>query len=175
VSMAKRFYEKNPTVCQAIETLFMMPVNVQVKLSQVLLDLIHQNYNGKQRMSDYKSLGPDKSLALYKSKRRKRSYDNCPYLHEAMNYLMILSPQEQEQVATDILNMTQLIQDCLEWYQMLALQPDPRQLAKLMDSYAEGGEAAGRTLLEEAQNAYLEGSDNTATRPVMTADMRILR
>jgi hypothetical protein len=121
-----RFYEKNPTVKQAVTNLLSFPEDIRSVLAKGMCAIAENDFNAHIRIRDLKSLGKDKVLALYKSRDKKREYDLDPYLSKAMNYLMILEPSYQFFLALKVNDLVRMVQEftdlCTEYAQSVQLE-----------------------------------------------------
>lgn len=104
-----RFYEKNPTVKQAVTTLLGFPEDIRSVLAKGMCAIAENDFSAHIRIRDLKSLGKDKALALYKSTQKRRDYDHDPYLSRAMNYLMILEPPDQFFLAVKVNDLIHVV------------------------------------------------------------------
>jgi hypothetical protein len=106
-----RFYEKNPTVKQAITLLLKFPPDIKAILAKGFCALAEGEFNAHEMLQDLKSLGPEKVLALYQSKFKRREYDCDPNLTKAMNYLMVLTPEDQFFLALKLLELINVVRE----------------------------------------------------------------
>jgi hypothetical protein len=120
-----RFYEKNPTVNQAVTNLLSFPADIRSVMARGMCAIAEADFNAHIHIQDFKSLGKEKVLALYKSQSKRREYDTDPYLSKAMNYLMILEPSDQFFLALRINDLTGAVQEfinlCKEYAQTVQL------------------------------------------------------
>jgi hypothetical protein len=107
----ERYYEKNPTVKKAVTLLFKFPPDIKSVLARGFCAIAENDFDAHILLQDLKSLGQEKVLALYKSNLKRREYDHDPYLSRAMNYLMILSPDNQFFLASKVLEMMAVVRD----------------------------------------------------------------
>lgn len=104
-----RFYEKNPTVKQAVTTLLGFPEDIRSVLAKGMCAIAENDFSAHIRIRDLKSLGKEKVLALYKATQKRRDYDRDPYLSRAMNYLMILEPPDQFFLAVKVNDLIHVV------------------------------------------------------------------
>jgi hypothetical protein len=107
----ERYYEKNPTVKTAVTLLFKFPPDIKSVLARGFCAIAENDFDAHILLQDLKSLGQEKVLALYKSNLKRREYDHDPYLSRAMNYLLILSPDNQFFLASKVLEMMAVVRD----------------------------------------------------------------
>lgn len=134
-----RFYEKNPTVKQAVTALFKFPGDIRTVLAKGMCAIAETDFNAHIRIRDLKSLGAEKVLALYKSEQKRRDYDADPYLSKAMNYLMILDPPDQFFLAVKVNDLIQVVQDFMVMCKQYAQQVQITVIERLTGIYVQGG------------------------------------
>lgn len=121
-----RFYEKNPTVNQAVTNLLSFPTDIRSVMAKGMCAIAEADFNAHIHIKDLKSLGKDKVLALYKSQDKRREYDKDPYLSKAMNYLMILDPSNQFFLALKVNDLIGMVQEfislCNDYAQTVQLE-----------------------------------------------------
>ncbi|WP_303674173.1 hypothetical protein [Vampirovibrio chlorellavorus] len=140
-----RFYEKNPTVKEAVTSLFGFSGDIRSILAKGMCSIAESDFNAHIRINDLKSLGKDKALALYKSRARRRDYDLDPYLSKAMNYLMILEPSDQFFLAVKVNDMIRVVREFMDLCQVYSQKIQLTIVERLTGTYVQGG-------LHEAQD-----------------------
>ena len=98
-----RFYEKDPTVKCAVESLFCFPAEIRRVLANGFSLIAERDFKVLEIENRGKNLGMEKVLSLHKSKQKKRPYDQCPSTHKALNYLMMMTPDSRVFLANKIL------------------------------------------------------------------------
>lgn len=150
-----RFYEKNPTVKKAVNLLFKFPFNVRSVLAKELCAIAESDFNAHVMIRDFKSLGKEKVLALYKSEQGRRHYDKDPNLSRAMNYLMILSPSDQFFLASRLMDLIHLVRDfmviCKKYGQGIQLA----LIERLTETYVRYGLNEAAETLEKVRVKYM--------------------
>lgn len=142
-----RFYEKNPTVKQAVTLLFKFPADIRTILAKGFCAIAEKDFRAGELIHDLKSLGKEKVLALYKSRLKRREYDSCPWLSKAMNYLMILEPSDQWFLAVKLQEMIDVVRDYLVACKASGMAIRLHLVECLTNTYAECG-------AREAKNLY---------------------
>jgi hypothetical protein len=99
-------------------------------------------------------MGTDKVLGLYKSKNRRREYDQNEVLHKAMNYMYILSEGNQDYMADHILKMVQFIQMYLSTCRTFKQDPTTEDITELTQKYVENGSAEAENFLNELRDQF---------------------
>ncbi len=140
-----RFYEKNPTVKEAVTSLFGFSGDIRSILAKGMCSIAESDFNAHIRINDLKSLGKEKALALYKSRARRRDYDLDPYLSKAMNYLMILEPSDQFFLAVKVNDMIRVVREFMDLCQVYSQKIQLAIVERLTGTYVQGG-------LHEAQD-----------------------
>lgn len=134
-----RFYEKNPTVKQAVTTLLKFPDDIRSVLAKGMCAIAETDFNAHIRIRDLKSLGKEKVLALYKAEQRRRDYDKDPYLSRALNYLMILEPPDQFFLAVKVNDLINVVQDFMVLCRQYAQKIQIAVVERLTGIYVHGG------------------------------------
>jgi hypothetical protein len=140
-----RFYEKNPTVKEAVTSLFGFSGDIRTILAKGMCSIAESDFNAHSRMNDLKSLGKEKVLALYKSRAKRRDYDLDPYLSRAMNYLMILEPSDQFFLAVKVNDMIRVVREFMDLCHTYSQKIQLAIVERLTGTYVQGG-------LHEAQD-----------------------
>src|SRR5690242_14856760 len=94
-STFKRWYDRQPKLSQAFKLIILLPDEVRSIISESLMLIANREFNANERENSFRTLGHDKILGLHKSKNKRREYDQNELLHKAMNYLYILSDDNQ--------------------------------------------------------------------------------
>jgi hypothetical protein len=166
--MKKRFYDQDPSVSQAIELLLIFPEEMQAVIADGLSTIAEQEFRANEMINDFKSMGSDKVLALYKSKQKKRKYDKNPTVHRAMNYMMILSPENRVIISKKILEMITFLQGYLITCKNLTTAPSLNGVERIRDVYVQFGPDDVRHFLAAMQEEFmnkLQGLEITAKHP----------
>src|SRR5690606_18151945 len=101
----KRWYDRQPRLSQAVRLMMLFPDEVKSIISDGIMLLANREFQVSEQMNSFRTLGSEKILGLYKSKNKRREYDQNELLHKAMNYLYILSEKNQDFMAEHILQL----------------------------------------------------------------------
>ncbi|MBX2860335.1 MAG: hypothetical protein KTR14_03815 [Vampirovibrio sp.] len=151
-----RFYEKDPLVNQAVEALFSFPPAFQSIIAEGLAEIAERECRANELAEQLKSLGTDKVMALYKSKRKGRTYDQNPQTHKMMNYLMLLSEENRQLMARETLQLMSCIQDYLSLCKEYESQTSAEAMQTLTGTYTGHGEKATREFLKTVKVQFME-------------------
>lgn len=143
-----RFYEKNPTVHKAVTLLFKFPPDIRSVLAKGFCAIAETEFDAHLIIKDFKRLGAEKVLALYKAQQKRREYDNDPYLSKAMNYLMILNPDQQFFLSIKLLDLIQVVRDFMILCKKHAMSIQLGMIEKIASTYVHFG-------LKEAEDFLL--------------------
>lgn len=104
-----RWYDSIPELAQAVRQMEKMPLAKQQWLASAIVSLmpLHQI---PQRTDGLKKLGSEKLLGLMKSKGKRRWYDQDPLVHQAFNYLYLMSNDLRLEMAIKILICNQALE-----------------------------------------------------------------
>jgi hypothetical protein len=107
----KRWYDQDPHLSQAVHRLMTCaPDQLQTMLSQTVILLADKEFDAQSLLQSVKTIGVEKTMGLFKAKQRRRSYDKNPALHQAMNYLYVLSPEAQLSMANHVVQVFQFVE-----------------------------------------------------------------
>lgn len=146
-----RFYEKNPTVHKAVTLLFKFPPDIRSVLAKGFCAIAESDFDAHLVIKDFKRLGAEKVLALYKSQQKRREYDTDPYLSKAMNYLMILNPDQQFFLSVKLLDLIQVVRDFMVLCKKHAMSIQLAMIEKLTSTYVHFGLSEAQEFLVNAQ------------------------
>jgi len=105
----RRWYDQRPQVSNTINLMVSFPPEIQTIIGEGIVYLADKEFLANEQMHALKSLGSEKTLGLYRSKSKKRDYDNNPLLHKIINYLYVLSEKNQDFMAKQVMEL--VIQD----------------------------------------------------------------
>ncbi len=151
-----RWYDINPKLSRASRLLFTFPDAVQSIISEAIMLIADREFKEKKWQSNIRSLGKEKILGLHKSKNRRREYDENPLLHQAMNYLFVLSEEGREFMAEHILKMVQYIQNYLELCSEAQTPPEEETLALITKEYVLRGDEGAEAFLKNLRYEFLD-------------------
>jgi hypothetical protein len=155
-SSKKRFYDEDPTVSQAVEALFIFPDEIQSIIAQAFAKIAERDCNAAEILKEFRTLGSERVLALYKSKKKQRKYDKNPTVHNAMNYLMVMDEKSRRFLATKVIELIGFMQTYFGVCRQHSTSPELSAIEAIAGAYAENGPAAAKTFLttleEELKN-----------------------
>lgn len=159
----RRFYEGNPTVKLAVDSLFLFPDEIQRIIAKGFSTIAERDCNALELLKEFRMLGSDRVLALYKSKRKQRKYDNNPTVHGAMNYLLVMNEKSRVFLATKVIELVGFMQDYLKICKSHSYSPQIQTVEKISDVYIEHGPDAAHAFivrLDEEFKLRLLGKSN---------------
>jgi len=149
-----RFYEKNPTVKKAVTLLFKFPPDVRSILARGFCAIAETDFDAHVVIKDFKRLGKEKVLALYKSAQKRREYDDDPYLTKAMNYLMILNPDEQFFISVKLMDLMYVVRDFMVMCKVHAVKLQLAVVERLTHMYVHCGRKEAEEFLATSQKLF---------------------
>ena len=167
--MKKRFYDQDVNVSNAVEMFLLFPETLQEIIAEGLAQIAEIEYQANEALKDIRSLGTERVLALYKSKQKKRKYDQNPTVHKAMNYLMVISPENRHFLANRIIELMGYIQDYLKTCQMYTTSPEADKVQVLTDLYVQLGSDECRKFLTSVQTEFKRKLDG---KPLLEDDVK---
>lgn len=148
---SNRFYDQDPVVSQAVKLLLMLPSEIQTLAAECLSKIAETEYRMIEMLQETKSLGSDKIMALYKSKQKKREYDQNPAMHRALNYLMLLTAENRRMIAHRIVGLISHIQDYLKACQKFSIAPSYQQMGDVAIMYMHRGPDEANLLIRDME------------------------
>ena len=152
----KRWYDRQPRLAQGVRMLFLFPSEVKSIVSEATVLIANREFQDTEELQSFRTLGTDKILGLHKSKNKRREYDQNELLHKAMNYLYILSNENQDFMAEHILKMVQYIQDYLSACKAFQTEPSVEEVAQVTAAYVEGGAPEAEALLAKLREEFYQ-------------------
>ena len=147
--MKQRWYEQDQTLKQSIDLLQVFPDEILDVIAEGVNSVAEKEFKAKELMRDYKSLGQDTVLSLYKSKRKQRSYDKVPTMTTLINYIMLLPVEHRKILAAQIIELSEVIQQYLDECGSLQVKPEVAQIKVFRDTYLNSGYKQARQALEK--------------------------
>ncbi len=142
-----RWYDQKPQFQQAIRIFMLFPDQVQSIIGEGIARLAEKECHAHELVKHLKSLGVAKVLALYQAKQKRRSYDNSPVVHQAMNYLTLLSDEERDDMSARIIELTGMIVNYLEHCRTIPYSPTMSEIEAITQVYVDSGADQARELL----------------------------
>ncbi len=152
--MKKRFYDQDPAISRAVEVLMLLPEEMQSIIADGMSLIAEEEFKANELLNDFRSIGTDKVLAIYKSKQKKRKYDKNPSTHRAMNYMMVLSPENRLLISKKIVELMGYVQDYLKACQANHVDADNLVVGNLTDVYVKFGSDETRQFLRAVQQEF---------------------
>ena len=140
-SNPKRWYERQPKLSQAVRLMFLFPVEIKAVICDGIMVIANREFDASERMNGFKTLGVEKTMAIHKSKNKRREYDQHEVLHKAMNYLYILSEENQDAMSDHILQLVNYIHQYLSTCQAFKADPTLEDVAEITNTYVQRGNA----------------------------------
>lgn len=171
--MPKRFYENDPLVKQAVESIFLFPDEIQSIIASGMAELAENECQVKAILEDLKTLGGDTVLAMYKSKRRQRKYDKNPHLHRAINYLLVLPEEKRRLLAVKIGELIELMTDYLKICRAHQAESQTAVVQAITTTYVKAGKTQCLKLLQELEKEFRQKIQQVGVSENITDEMKI--
>jgi len=169
---SNRWYDKRPSLSLSINLLAKCPFELQTLVGEGMSQLAQKQFKAQDLLQSVKSLGVDKTLGLYKAKKKQRSYDSNPAFHHAMNCLYVLAAEHQDFMANQILELMDMVHDYFRACRLYGAQSSQSDVANLTRTFVENGSPAARTLLVQLKRhlmqnieAHLEDATKISDNP----------
>lgn len=144
----KRWYDREPLVKQSIELLATFPDHVLTALAEGVNTVIEREYKVQELLRAFRSLGQEKVLALYKSKKKLRTLDQNPAMHQTVNYLYIIADESKNQIAQQVLDLVSIVYDYLQLCKKSDVTPSIQNIVRIRDEYVSQDIYAARHVLD---------------------------
>lgn len=151
---ALRWYDRHKTVSRSVKLIETFPEEIQVIIAQGIISLAERECQARELMSNLRSLGPDKVLGIFKSKNRRRSYDQSGPVHQAMNYLFILSEENRLFVASQVIEIVNYIYEYLKSCKRYEIDANHEDVVELTQTYIDSGAEEAKQLLVNIQEKF---------------------
>ncbi len=152
----KRWYDRQPRLAQAVRLMSLLPDEIRSIISEGVMLLANREFEIKEEAQSFRSMGSEKIMGLHKSKHKRREYDTNEQLHKAMNYLYILSDENQDFMADHILRMMQYIQSYLSTCQAFQAAPSLEDVAGITNRYVEKGSNEVEKFINQLRQEFYE-------------------
>jgi hypothetical protein len=162
----QRFYERDPSLKQAVETMLLFPEDIQEIIAAGFSEIAQRDYQLKEILDNLKSLGADTIMAFHKSKRKQREYDKNPVVHKAMNDLRVISPENQVLLARRTLELMGCLQNYLKLCKQFNMPPRKDILQSIAVAYIDGCVHQANMQLNQVGRKF-EEQRPTQTRAVL--------
>ncbi len=159
-----RWYDRDPNVSNAVEMILTLPEELQDIICSSILLLAEKEFQISIQLKGLKSVGATRILSLFKSKKRQRKYDQSQNAYQSINYLSILSEENQQFMARAISEMMGLIVRYLTLCRKSERSPEARQVKKITQTYVTQGLNTAEGVLFELENALI---DKVSKKPVL--------
>lgn len=160
-----RFYDQDPLLSQAVGLLLVLPGEVQTLTADSISRIAEAEYRTNELIQDAKTLGSDKILALYKSKQKKRDYDQNPAIHRALTYLMLLSNENRRLIAHRIVGLISHLQEYLKSCRMFSILPTFEQMQDVSNAYLKLGPEAATQKIQTFEKDSYRNAQRTKRQP----------
>ena len=173
---ATRWHDDRGDLTEAVNSLEQIPPEMLHLIAEAVTEKGQHDFEVEALLKSVKSMGSKKVMALYASKKKRRSYDQDPKTHELVNTFFVLEPRNQDRLARDMLDFTDHVIEYVATCEALDEEPDPRQLQRIRQIFvAHGNEAVAKylTAIEPEELALTEADldeDSLAEDPIGQAD-----
>jgi len=165
----RRWYDIHSDTAKFIETISVFPNDVQSIVCNALTHMADVEFHASELIHRYKSIGKERVLALYQSKKKRRKYDQNPFVHTTMNYGAILS---DEQRTILMAKATEVIYVTLEYFGLCTTfetQPELSEITRLAEETIQNGGKSARAYLAEVKTVF----QKTKTQKTDVTDVKV--
>jgi hypothetical protein len=151
-----RWYDRHVNLSLAVKLLLLFPDAVQSIVCEAIMLIADREFDANEKMKSFRTLGRERILGLYKSKNKRRDYDQNELMHRAMNYLFILSEDNREFMADHILKMVQYIEHYFQTCHRAQMNPSPETIADITRTYMENGGKETEQFLHQLREEFYQ-------------------
>jgi len=166
----KRWYDRQPKLSQAFKLIILLPDEVRSIISESLMLIANREFESQEQERSFRTVGSEKVMGLHKSKNKRREYDQNELLHKAMNYLYVLSDDNQDFMADHVLKMVEFIQKYFATCREFKSEPTLEDVATVTNTYVEKGSAEVNRFLNKLREEFylkLVSPDKGVKKPVV--------
>jgi len=161
--MQERFYQQDTIVKKAVEMLLVFPDDMQSVIAQGISHVTDQEFMTSRLNKHVQSLGAEKVMALFKSKQKKRDYDNNPQVHQMMNDLMILSPENRRFACEKMIELIGFITEYLQLCQAQPAAPKMETVENITETYVKMDKRACQEFMLALKKEFMNKLDNRSS------------
>lgn len=137
-SSKKRWYDQQQTVSRSVTLMESFPSEFQVILGESIIEIAENQCHVDELMAQLRTLGPEKVLNLFKSKSKRRSYDDKQSVHQAMNYMYILPDGDRIFIANHIIALVDYFYEYFKLCREEMVQPSTNIARQVSKAYLQG-------------------------------------
>lgn len=145
----RRFYEEHPTVRKAVESLFLFPDDIQRIIAKGFSIIAERDCNAVELLKEFRTLGTERVLSLYKSKKKQRKYDKNPVVHDAMNYMLVMNEKSRVFLASKVIDLVGFMQDYLHVCKTHSTAPQIETVETIATTYIEHGPEQAKAFIKQ--------------------------
>lgn len=168
-----RWYDHEPKTATAINMLLLFPKEVQRVLGNGVCSLAEGEFEVNSLLENLRSLGSEKVLALYKSKEKRRKYDQLPGMHASVNYLYLMPPQNRGLLVDKVRELTNNVAQYLQMCKTTTHEAAVREIDELTKTYVKNGMQSAQNLIRRIEESELESMEPHTADYADTEVMRV--
>lgn len=171
----QRWHDRKPELAKAVHFLSALPEDLQTIIGDCVIQVAEKEYKVSDLLNSLKSMGTEKILGLHQSQKKRRSYDNNPTMHKAINCIYILPPNEQNKLVKKVLELMDSVVVYFEIHREFNTPAKNLTLKALSENFLLGGVKQATRFNQDlkatfqAENAkktqLLEAQDGMVIRP----------
>jgi hypothetical protein len=150
----QRFYDLDISMSQAVALLLLFPDEMQAVIADGLSYIAEKEFRANDIIRELKSLGRDKVLAIFNSKRKRREYDQNAAVHRALNYLLVLSEENRQLISRKILSLMGYLQEYLHTCRTYDNVPSLETFESITAAYIQLGAMEAKKLLTSLESEF---------------------
>jgi predicted Zn-dependent protease with MMP-like domain len=143
----KRWHDQRPEMAQAVHFLSSLPDDLQTILGNTVIAIADKEFKVHDLLTAFKSLGHEKVLGLHQSKKKRRSYDQNPTMHKAINCIYVLPEDQQQWLSNQLLVLMKYVIKYFESHKKYGVPATADTLKMLTQAFVNGGAAEAEKTL----------------------------
>lgn len=151
----QRFYDKEPVVSRAVELIFQFPEPIQEIVALGLSQIANREFRAHELVHNVKSMGSENVLAMFKSKRRRRTYDANQIVHQAMIHLFVLPMDKRVFVSEKVVELVGYVEELIQHTSRNPATVDLKSVSQIVEIYVHFGPDESRQFLDAVRAQFL--------------------
>lgn len=143
----QRWHDNRGDLSTAFDMLTDIPKEVLPLIADGIILKADKDFNAEALLRSLKSLGSEKVMALYQSRKKRREYDQDPDLFRIVNHFFVLPEQNQDKLARDFIGFTDLVVEYMATCESFDKKPLEKELHEIRNHFVNNGlESASKYL-----------------------------
>lgn len=169
-----RFYDQDPVVSKAANLVLNLPEEVRTLVAVCLISLSERRFGALTLMGNFKELGSDKVLSIFKAKEKKRTYDRNLAVHKAFNCLLVISEKDRRVLSGQVIEMVDVVSAYQRFCALKGSSVNIRLVEALLTSYVKLGSMGANKLFNLIKAKVEVAAAQGGHRQIQEQEIRLL-